>query len=86
MAIHLRILAWRTPWTEDPGKLQSMGVSKESDTAQQLKNKNNPWPVALISSEGLLAMYILGPHPRPTGSETLRVSPANHVNKPSRVG
>jgi len=26
-----RIFAWRIPWTEEPGKLQSMG-SQESDT------------------------------------------------------
>ena len=25
MATHSRILAWRIPWTEKPGKLQSMG-------------------------------------------------------------
>ena len=31
MATHFRILAWRIPWTEEPGRLQSMG-SQESDT------------------------------------------------------
>ena len=25
MATYSRILAWRIPWTEEPGKLQSMG-------------------------------------------------------------
>ena len=25
MAAHSRILAWRTPWTEEPGGLQSTG-------------------------------------------------------------
>ena len=25
MAIHSRTLAWKTPWTEEPGRLQSMG-------------------------------------------------------------
>ena len=25
MATHSRILAWRIPWTEKPGRLQSMG-------------------------------------------------------------
>ena len=24
MATHSRILAWKIPWTEDPGRLQSM--------------------------------------------------------------
>ena len=26
MATHSSILAWRIPWTEDPGRLQSMGL------------------------------------------------------------
>ena len=26
MAIHSSILAWRIPWTEEPGGLQSMGL------------------------------------------------------------
>ena len=30
MAVHSRNLAWRIPWTEEPGGLQSMG-SQESD-------------------------------------------------------
>ena len=31
MATHASIFAWRIPWTEEPGRLQSMG-SQESDT------------------------------------------------------
>ena len=31
MATHSSILAWKIPWTEEPGGLQSMG-SQESDT------------------------------------------------------
>ena len=31
MATHSSILAWQTPWTDEPGGLQSMG-SQESDT------------------------------------------------------
>ena len=26
MATHSRILAWRIPWTQDPGELQSTGL------------------------------------------------------------
>ena len=33
MAIHSSILAWRIPWTEESGGLQSMG-SQESDTTE----------------------------------------------------
>ena len=28
MAAHSRILCWEIPWTEEPGGLQSMGVTK----------------------------------------------------------
>ena len=35
MATHASILAWRIPWTEEPGGLQSWG-HKESDTTEQL--------------------------------------------------
>ena len=35
MATHSSTLAWKTPWTEEPGRLQSMG-SKESDMTEPL--------------------------------------------------
>ena len=35
MATHSSTLAWRIPWTKEPGRLQSMG-HKESDTTEQL--------------------------------------------------
>ena len=28
MATHFRILAWKVPWTEEPGRLQSMGSQR----------------------------------------------------------
>ena len=28
MAIHSRTIAWRIPWTEEPGRLQSMGSQR----------------------------------------------------------
>ena len=34
MATHSSILAWRIPWTEEPGGLQSMGLQR---VEQQLK-------------------------------------------------
>ena len=35
MATHSSILAWRIPWTEEAGGLQSVG-RKESDTTERL--------------------------------------------------
>ena len=34
MAIHSCILAWRIPWTEEPGGLHSPWGHKELDTAE----------------------------------------------------
>ena len=34
MATHSSVLAWKIPWTEKPGGLQSTG-SRDSDTKQQ---------------------------------------------------
>ena len=31
MATHSNILAWRIPWTEEPGGLQSMGSQRVED-------------------------------------------------------
>ena len=28
MSTHFSILAWKTPWTEEPGKLKSMGSQR----------------------------------------------------------
>ena len=33
MATHSSILAWRIPWTEEPGGLQSMGLQELDRTA-----------------------------------------------------
>ena len=35
IATHSSIIAWRIPWTEEPGRLQSMG-SQESAVTEQL--------------------------------------------------
>ena len=50
MATHSSTLAWRIPWTEDPGRIQSMGP-QESDLTQWLNHHHHhknivtwPWP------------------------------------------
>ena len=43
MAPHSSTLAWRIPWMEELGGLQSMG-RKESDTTEQLHNNGNTIP------------------------------------------
>ena len=39
MATHSSNLAWKTPWTEEPGELQSMGC-KESDMIELLTHRH----------------------------------------------
>ena len=42
LATHSRILAWRIPWTEEPGGLQySPWGRKESDTIERLTHTHN---------------------------------------------
>ena len=37
MASHSSTLAWKTPWTEEPGRLQSMGsLTVRHDTTERL--------------------------------------------------
>ena len=38
MATHFSILAWKIPWAEEPGGLQSM-VLQESDTTEMVKHQ-----------------------------------------------
>ena len=39
IATHSSILAWRIPWTEEPGGLESTGLQK-SDTTEQLNSNS----------------------------------------------
>ena len=39
-ATHSSILAWKVPWTEEPGGLQSMGSQKSQTRLKQLNNNN----------------------------------------------
>ena len=50
MAAHCSILAWRIPWTEEPGGLQPMG-RKELDTTEQLT-------LSLFFLSHILAIYM----------------------------
>ena len=43
MATHFSNLAWRIPWTEKPGVLQSMG-HKKSDMTEQLTHTHTHTP------------------------------------------
>ena len=60
MATHSSILAWRIPWTEEPGGLQSM-ESQESDTTEVNQHTQIAGLAALIrASNRLLASVMKG--------------------------
>ena len=45
MAIHSSILAWRIPWTEEPGELQSMGLQR---VEHDLASDTYTWPPPFV--------------------------------------
>ena len=57
MATHSSILAWRIPWTEEPGGLQSM-VSQELDTTERLHHYQSKWEKNL-KRNGYVYLYNL---------------------------
>ena len=69
MAPHSSTLAWKIPWTEEPGRLQSMG-SLESDTTEQLhfhfslscigEGNGNPLQCSCLGWEELVGCRLLG--------------------------
>ena len=57
MATHSSILAWEIPWTEEPGKLQSMGLQRlrhhlSAEQQQQLAGQQ-PNASSSLFSRGL---------------------------------
>ena len=59
MATHSSILAWKIPWTEEPGRLQSMGLQRAGHRLSKYILQNNqsqvswfgalPWLFILVS-------------------------------------
>ena len=49
MATYSSILAWKFPWTEEPGGLQSRGVAKSQTRLSMLTHTSlNPQPFSLL--------------------------------------
>ena len=66
MATHSSTLAWKIPWTEDPGRLQSMGLQGvRDDWVTSLSKKHIEWEkeIRLMNSLQQGFIYFLGPHP-----------------------
>ena len=59
MAPHSSTLAWKIPWTEEPGRLQSMG-SQESDMAERLHFHFSALEKEMATHSSVLAWRIPG--------------------------
>ena len=57
---HSSIFAWRIPWTEDPGRIQSMG-SQDLDTTKYLNH--HPLVCGLLHSRTVLQLCNNPPSP-----------------------
>ena len=53
MATHSSTLAWRIPWTEEPGRLQSKGSQK----VHRSLVSNSPWDHKESNTDGSDSMY-----------------------------
>ena len=62
MATHPSTLAWKIPWTEDPGRLQSMGPwgHKESDRTERLHFHFHALEKEMATHSSVLAWRIPG--------------------------
>ena len=60
MKTHSSILAWRIPWTEDPGGLQSMGLQSQT----RLSTRSCMCPLASLLESPLSWAAQLGEGPR----------------------
>ena len=58
MATHSSIFALEISWTEERGGLQSMGITKELDTAEQLKTTMT-YPSEHLLYTSLASVYLL---------------------------
>ena len=68
MASHSSILAWKIPWTEKPGRLQSMGSQSQIELSTHTftmeyysatrKKKILPFAVTWIKLEGTILQVI----------------------------
>ena len=60
MAIHSNILAWKIPWTEEPGGLQSLGSQR---VGHDWVTKHTQTKLANCIKQVAFAMCLILPHP-----------------------
>ena len=57
MATHSSILAWRVPWTEKPGRLQSTGLQTDTTEATQLTLTHGQCQMVELCLKNKLRLY-----------------------------
>ena len=57
MATHSSILAWRIPWTEEPGTYSPWGCCKELDTNEKLTHTHTKAEATQVSMKTIIYMY-----------------------------
>ena len=85
MAIHSSILAWRVPWTEEPGGLQSRG-RKESDTTEQTDTLMHLNKELSKSGDKCLSNQIWVKFPQSTLITEVAFSESYHLMKGQALG
>ena len=78
MATHSSILAWRIPWTEEPGGLQSTGLQKVRHnwvTNTFTLNRNDSWQAGSRSFSRTADLYLMVWHSRILPSISKSLSP-----------
>ena len=56
---HLSILAWRIPWTEEPGRLYSPWGYKESDMTEQLRTQSSTERIIWHADHSVSSLILL---------------------------
>ena len=59
MATHSSILAWRIPWTEEPGRLQSMGSQSQTQLKQLSTHTHTHTYMSSYCESGRLCSYCI---------------------------
>ena len=49
MATHSSVSAWRLPWTEEPGGLQSMGLQNSGHDLEHTRGRGGKWGLVTTS-------------------------------------
>ena len=75
MATHSSILAWRIPWTKEPGELQSMGSQRAGHDLATKQQQNNGLVKAVMYMRSLPSLWTDPFRRSPSGASAGRALP-----------